>query len=63
MAANIVPTVEHCPTERVQYGVVRIGNLFYAFDPRTGKKGFGRLTHNEAQQDITALLIRNMMHA
>jgi len=45
------------------YGVIARGRHFFAVDNRTGKEGYPRLTRNEAEQDIAALRIRNMMHS
>lgn len=45
------------------YGVIAKGRHFFAIDKYTGKEGYPRLTRNEAEQDIAAIRIRNMMHA
>ena len=45
------------------FGVIGRGRHFFAVDNRTGREGYPRLTRNEAEQDIAALRIRNMMHS
>ena len=51
------------PLSAEPVGVIARGRHFFAVDNRTGKEGYPRLTRNEAEQDIAAIRIRNMMHS
>ena len=56
-------TVKPGAPGKVDYAITYTGHGYQVFDVATGARGYSRLTRNEAEQDVVALRIRNMMHS